>query len=95
KDWSTFIIMKVMVVMGSQSFFKALFAAGGKLESLVCKFQSPGRHNLVRKAEQIVNKPTHYEAVFKIDILAATGTAILIACIISIIILKRSAKQDI
>ncbi|PFW98088.1 L-lactate permease [Bacillus pseudomycoides] len=95
KAWSPFIILTVMVVIWSQSFFKALFAPGGTLESFVFKFQIPGLHNLVMKAEPIVNKPTPYEAVFKLDILSATGTAILIACIISIIILKMSAKQAI
>ena len=93
KAWSPFIILTVMVVIWSQGFFKALFAPGGALESLVFKFEVPGLHNLVMKAEPIVNKPTPYEAVLKFDILSATGTAILIACIISILILKMSAKQ--
>ncbi|MDF9665123.1 L-lactate permease [Bacillus wiedmannii] len=93
KAWSPFIILTVMVVIWSQSFFKALFAPGGALESLVFKFDVPGLHNLVMKAEPIVNKPTPYEAILKLDILSATGTAILIACIISIFILKMSAKD--
>ncbi|PFE02337.1 L-lactate permease [Bacillus cereus] len=95
KAWSPFIILTVMVVIWSQSFFKALFAPGGALESLVFKFQIPGLHNLVMKAEPIVNKPTPYEAILKLDILSATGTAILIACIISILVLKMSAKQAV
>ncbi|MCU5596314.1 L-lactate permease [Bacillus wiedmannii] len=95
KAWSPFIILTVMVVIWSQSFFKALFAAGGALESLVFKFEVPGLHNLVMKAEPIVNKPTPYEAILKLDILSATGTAILIACIISIFILKMSAKDAV
>ncbi|EJV77445.1 L-lactate permease [Bacillus mycoides] len=95
KAWSPFIILTVMVVIWSQSFFKALFAPGGALESLVFKFEVPGLHNLVMKAEPIVNKPTPYEAILKLDILSATGTAILIACIISIFILKMSAKDAI
>ncbi|MED1092806.1 L-lactate permease [Bacillus paramycoides] len=95
KAWSPFIILTVMVVIWSQSFFKALFAPGGALESLVFKFEIPGLHNLVMKAEPIVNKPTPYEAILKLDILSATGTAILIACIISILILKMSAKDAV
>ncbi|MGX5501662.1 L-lactate permease [Bacillus wiedmannii] len=95
KAWSPFIILTVMVVIWSQSFFKALFASGGALESLVFKFEVPGLHNLVMKAEPIVNKPTPYEAILKLDILSATGTAILIACIISIFILKMSAKDAV
>ena len=95
KAWSPFIILTVMVVIWSQSFFKALFAPGGALESLVFKFEVPGLHNLVMKAEPIVNKPTPYEAILKFDVLSATGTAILIACIISMFILKMSAKDAV
>ncbi|EJS78537.1 L-lactate permease [Bacillus cereus] len=95
KAWSPFIILTVMVVIWSQSFFKALFAPGGALESLVFKFEVPGLHNLVMKAEPIVNKPTPYEAILKFDVLSATGTAILIACIISIFILKMSVKDAV
>ncbi|EOQ20848.1 MULTISPECIES: L-lactate permease [Bacillus] len=95
KAWSPFIILTVMVVIWSQSFFKALFAPGGALESLVFKFEVPGLHNLVMKAEPIVNKPTPYEAILKFDVLSATGTAILIACVISIFILKMSAKDAV
>ncbi|KXY28011.1 L-lactate permease [Bacillus cereus] len=93
KAWSPFIVLTVMVVIWSQSFFKALFAPGGTLESLVFKFEIPGLHNLVMKAEPIVNKPTPYEAILKFDVLSATGTAILIACIISMFILKMNVKD--
>lgn len=93
KAWSPFIVLTVMVVIWSQSFFKALFAPGGALESLVFKFEIPGLHNLVMKAEPIVNKPTPYEAILKFDVLSATGTASLIACLISMLILKMSVKD--
>ncbi|ASI80472.1 L-lactate permease [Bacillus pacificus] len=95
KAWSPFIVLTVMVVIWSQSFFKALFAPGGALESLVFKFEIPGLHNLVMKAEPIVNKATPYEAILKFDVLSATGTAILIACIISMLILKMSVKDAV
>ncbi|MCC2339330.1 L-lactate permease [Bacillus tropicus] len=95
KAWSPFIVLTVMVVVWSQSFFKALFAPGGALESLVFKFEIPGLHNLVMKAEPIVNKATPYEAILKFDVLSATGTAILIACLISMFILKMSVKDAV
>ncbi|MGE1029443.1 L-lactate permease [Bacillus sp. GKis3/1] len=95
KAWSPFIVLTVMVVVWSQSFFKALFVPGGALESLVFKFEIPGLHNLVIKAEPIVNKATPYEAILKFDVLSATGTAILIACIISMFILKMSVKDAV
>ncbi|CAM4062980.1 L-lactate permease [Bacillus manliponensis] len=93
KAWSPFIVVTIMVVIWSQKFFKTLFMPGGALESLVFKFEVPVLHNLVMKAEPIVNEPTPYEAILKLDILSATGTAILIACFISIFLLKMSAKQ--
>ncbi|MFD0770707.1 lactate permease LctP family transporter [Bacillus sp. CGMCC 1.60114] len=93
KAWSPFIILTIMVVIWSQKFFKDLFVPGGALENLVFKFKVPGLHNLVMKAEPIVNKPTPYEAILKLDILSATGTAILIACIITMFVLKMSPKQ--
>ncbi|MBL3818928.1 L-lactate permease [Bacillus sp. BSL6] len=95
KAWSPFIVLTVMVVIWSQSFFKALFAPGGALESLVFKFEIPGLHNLVMKAEPIVNKATPYEAILKFDVLSATGTAILIACLISMFILKMSVNDAV
>lgn len=95
KAWSPFIVLTVMVVVWSQSFFKALFVPGGALESLVFKFEVPGLHNLVMKAEPIVNKATPYEAILKFDVLSATGTAILIACLISMFILKMSVKDAV
>lgn len=95
KAWSPFIVLTVMVVIWSQSFFKALFTPGGALESLLFKFEIPGLHNLVMKAEPIVNKPTPYEAILKFDVLSATGTAILIACIISMFILKMNVKDAV
>lgn len=95
KAWSPFIVLTVMVVIWSQSFFKALFAPGGALESLVFKFEIPGLHNLVMKAEPIVNKAMPYEAILKFDVLSATGTAILIACLISMFILKMSVKDAV
>ena len=95
KAWSPFIVLTVMVVVWSQSFFKALFVPGGALESLVFKFEIPGLHNLVMKAEPIVNKAMPYEAILKFDVLSATGTAILIACLISMFILKMSVKDAV
>ncbi|KXY68691.1 L-lactate permease [Bacillus paranthracis] len=95
KAWSPFIVLTVMVVIWSQSFFKALFAPGGALESLVFKFEIPGLHNLVMKAEPIVNKAMPYEAILKFDVLSATGTAILIACLISMFILKMSVNDAV
>jgi lactate permease len=93
KAWSPFIVLTAMVIIWSQQAFKNLFLPGGALEKLVVKIHVPGLDGQVMKAEPIVKEPTPYEAIFKLDLLSATGTAILIAAIISIFILKMSAKQ--
>jgi len=93
KAWSPFMILTVMVTIWSLKPFKALFDKGGSFESLVFKINVPGLHNLVIKAQPIVNKDTPYEAIFKLDLLSATGTAILIAAFISMLVLRMDLKS--
>ena len=88
KAWSPFIILTAMVTIWSVKPFKALFAAGGPLAGAVINLQVPMLHNIVQKVAPIVSTPTPYGAVYSFNWLSATGTAILIAAIISIIILR-------
>lgn len=92
KAWSPFIILTVMVTIWSLKSFKDLFGAGGMLESWVFKFHIPGLDNLVIKMVPIVTKPTPYEALYKLDLLSATGTAIFIAAVITMLVLRMSLK---
>ena len=57
--------------------FKALFAKGGALEHWVLKFHVPYLDNLVIKTAPIVAADKPYEALYKLDLLSAVGTAIL------------------
>ncbi len=59
------------------------------------QFEWPALHNLVLKAAPIVNEPTPYAAIFKIDLLGAVGTSILLAAIISAILLKMKPAQAV
>ncbi|MFT9850515.1 L-lactate permease [Aneurinibacillus sp. REN35] len=93
KAWSPFIILTIMVTIWSLKPFKMLFDKGGLLESLVIKINVPYLDKLVIKAEPIVTKPTPYEALFKLDLLSAIGTAILIAAIISMLVLKMKPSD--
>ncbi|GEN36704.1 MULTISPECIES: lactate permease LctP family transporter [Aneurinibacillus] len=95
KAWSPFIILTIMVTIWSLQPFKKLFDKGGVLESLVIKVNVPFLDKLVIKAEPIVTKPTPYEALFKLDILSAVGTAILIAAIISMFVLKMKPSEGL
>ncbi|MEK5778317.1 L-lactate permease, partial [Acinetobacter nosocomialis] len=55
----------------------------------------PGLHRLVEKMPPIVTEHTPYDAIYKFDWFSATGTAIFIAAVMSVIFLKMNAKQAV
>lgn len=93
KAWSPFIILTAMVTVWSLKPFKMLFDKGGALAGLVFKWEVPHLHNLVIKAAPIVASAKPYEAIYKLDILSATGTAILISALISIALLRMKPAE--
>ncbi|WP_313494923.1 L-lactate permease [Stenotrophomonas sp.] len=95
KAWSPFLILTAMVTLWSIKPFKALFAAGGPLESWVLKLPVPGLDQLVQKMPPIVNAPTAYEAVYKFDAISATGTAIMLAAVIAILYLRMPVRAAV
>lgn len=86
KAWSPFLILTVVVTLWTTKAFKALFASGGALYSLVINVPVPYLDKLVLKAAPIVATPTPMPAVYKLDLLSASGTAILISALISMAI---------
>jgi L-lactate transport len=92
KAWSPFIVLTIMVTIWTLPAFKGLFAKGAPLESWVMSFHIPGLDKLVMKAVPIVKAATPYEAVYKFDVLSATGTSILLAAVISAFILGVNIK---
>jgi L-lactate permease len=95
KAWSPFAILTVMVTIWSIKPFKDLFAKGGALHDFVISIQVPYLHQLVQKMPPVVADVQDYDAVFKFDWLSATGTAIFIAAVITIIYLKMKPKEAI
>lgn len=93
KAWSPFLILTVMVTIWSLKPFKALFAKDGPLYSLVFQFPVPMLDKLVIKMEPIVAKATPYAAVYKLDLVSATGTAIFLAAIISMFVLGMKSGE--
>ena len=93
KAWSPFIILTAMVTVWSIKPFKALFAAGGPLASTIINIPVPFLHNLVEKAPPVVAKVTPYGAVYTFNWLLATGTAILIAALITIAFTRLSPAK--
>lgn len=95
KAWSPFIILTAMVTVWSIKPFKALFAAGGPLASTIINIPVPFLHNLVEKAPPVVAKATSYGAVYTLNWLPATGTAILIAALITIAFTRLSPAKAV
>lgn len=90
KAWSPFIVLTIMVTIWTLPDFKALFAANGPLSWSMLSLHIPGLDNLVIRDIPIVAKASPYAAVYKFDVLAATGTAIFFAAIITAFILRVS-----
>lgn len=93
KAWSPFIILTIMVTIWTLPEFKALFSPKGALEAWTLSWHVPGLDNLVIRDVPVVVKPTPYAAVYKFDIIAATGTSILLAAVISAFILRVGPKM--
>ncbi|MBD9501220.1 lactate permease LctP family transporter [Pseudomonas sp. PDM23] len=95
KAWSPFLVLTVLVTIWTLKPFKALFAPGGALYNLVFNFAIPHLDQLVVKTAPIVANPTPIAAVFKLDPVSATGTAIFFSAVISMLILRISAKTGL
>ena len=84
KAWSPFAILTVCVSLWT------LKGLQNVLDTATIKIQWPGLHNLVLKAAPIVAEPTPYAAEFKLNLLGAVGTSILLAALISAVLLRMS-----
>ena len=93
KAWSPFIILTAMVTLWSLKPFKALFAAGGPLASTIISMPVAMLDKLVAKMPPVVAQATPYGAVYTFNWLAATGTAILIAAVLTIAFARFSPAK--
>ena len=88
RAWAPFGILTAVVTVWSLPQFKALFNGTGALANTVLKFHVPYLDKMVMKMTPIVSAPKAYEAVFKLDLLSAVGTAILLSALISMALLR-------
>ncbi|WP_454256121.1 lactate permease LctP family transporter [Pseudomonas sp. Marseille-Q8238] len=95
KAWSPFLILTALVTIWTLKPFKALFAAGGAMYSTVFNFAIPHLDQLVVKVAPIVTAPTAMPAVFKLDPISATGTAIFFSALVSMLVLKINVKTGL
>ncbi|MEN4828881.1 lactate permease LctP family transporter [Pseudomonas sp. P39-UII1] len=95
KAWSPFLILTVLVTIWTLKPFKAAFAPGGAMYNFVFNFSIPHLDQLVVKTAPIVTAPTAMPAVFKLDPISATGTAIFLSALISMAVLKINFKTGL
>lgn len=95
KAWSPFLILTVLVTIWTLKPFKAAFASGGAMYNWVFNFAIPHLDQLVIKTAPIVANPTPIPAVFKLDPISATGTAIFLSALISMVVLKINFKTGL
>jgi len=93
RAWSPFLLLTFMVIVWSLKPFKALFAAGGALSFSNLAWKIPDLHELVVRMPPVVSSSQAVPAVYTLNLVSATGTAILIACLLSLALLRvRPAK---
>ncbi|GAB2882580.1 lactate permease LctP family transporter [Pseudoduganella ginsengisoli] len=94
RAWAPFGILTAIVTVWSLPGFKALFAKG-PLAWTVIKVHVPFLDQMVIKTTPIVTAPKAYEAIYKLDILSAVGTPILLTGIISMILLGMKPADGV
>ena len=95
KAWSPFAVLTAMVTLWSIKPFKDLFTKDGALHDLVISIEVPFLHQMIQKLPPVVPEIKDYDAIYKFDWLSATGTAIMIAAVITIIYLKMKPKEAV
>jgi len=95
RAWAPFGLLTAVVTIWSLPQFKALFAAKGALAGTVMKFHVPYLDTMVIKMAPIVAAPKAYEAVFKLDLVSAVGTAILVSTLLSMVLLRFSPANGL
>jgi L-lactate transport len=93
KAWSPFAILTVSVTVWSLKPFKALFAKAGGLAWTVVSVPVPMLDKLVIKTAPIVASATPYAATYSFNAVSATGTAILLAAIVTVVMLRMKPGE--
>lgn len=81
--WSPFYILTGMITIWSLPAFKALFLEGGLLYKTTLLLPIPGLDSQIVKVPPIAVEETPLVAIFKLDLVSATGTAIFLAVMLT------------
>ena len=95
RAWMPFLFLTATVTLWSIPPFKALFTQGGALYEWVLNIPVPLLNGLVVRVPPVVSSATPYPALYKLDLISATGTAILIAAIAAMIFLRMKPRAGL
>lgn len=95
RAWMPFLFLTATVTLWSIAPFKALFAAGGPLAGWVASIPVPWLDGLVARMPPVVSEQAPWAAVFKFDAVSATGSAIIVAALISIVWLRMKPREAV
>ncbi len=90
RAWAPFILLVLFIAVWTNPEFKKIFAPGGPLASAVLLFKVPGLHEMVSQSEPIGTNLL--PAVFKLDIINSTGTAIFLAALAGSLVYHMQGK---
>lgn len=91
--WMPFVILCIAIGIWQIPAFKALFGKDAILAATTVTIPMEGLHNLIIQVAPIVPQDTPLPATWTWAMINNSGTAILLAAIISIIVLGANAKQ--
>ncbi|CDY75825.1 L-lactate permease [Caballeronia glathei] len=92
RAWSPFLFLTATITVWGLGGFKALFGPKGLLAATTLSFHMPFIDRLIIRGAPVVATPTPLDVVFKLDLVAATGTGIFLAALIAIVFLRMPAK---
>jgi len=94
--WSPFYLLTGVIAIWSLPAFKNLFADGGALDFTTIALKIPGLHNEIIRTPPIVTEANSMPAILHVNFVSATGTAILIAIILtSVLFPALNLKQTV
>jgi lactate permease len=85
--WSPYFLLVGLVLFWGQGPVRDV------LNTVTRKIQWPGLHYGVLRMPPLVPEPAPYEAVFNLNWLSAAGTACMISCILSVVVLRLTPGQ--
>ncbi|AYG57454.1 L-lactate permease [Rhizobium jaguaris] len=94
KAWSPFYILTCVILLWSLPQFKSLFAGDGPLAGTVLKLQIPFLHLQIEEMPPIADTTHALPAVWNVALISASGTAILIAVILTTLFSSRLSPSE-